>query len=128
MRLDKFKLTGATAMWDGRAGIHAFNSLRRMLEVNQHFNGAAEMLARVEGALKCTTGLDLPLPRKLFQNPDSSLGVAWDGLFLMLTTKGIGWRFQAQGEPRYVGDADTHGPPLEIIEALAHLARMAAAN
>ena len=122
-RAMRAKLTGMTASMDilDRA---SFEALRRLLEHhNTHFNGAAEQLCRVEAALRLSRGVDLPLPRAVHQNSNNSLGISWDGLFVLLTNEVIMWRFANQGEPRFVTDAATNGVPVEVLAALEHLAR-----
>lgn len=121
------RLTGASAecVFQSR---REFTNLRRLLELNTHFNGAMEMLERVEAALTLTTKLQFPVPTKLFQNPDSTIGLLFAHDFsLGLSTTSIVWRFARAGEPHAVHDAATKGVPQDVIDALAHLSRVSAA-
>lgn len=118
------KLTGVRAA-SSPPDRASFEQLRRLLEEhNTHFNGAAEQLCRIEAALRFAHSVALPLPSTVHQNENCSLGLSFDGLFLLLTTEMIAWRFAQQGEPRFVLDAATAGVPVEVLAALAHLSRL----
>lgn len=121
------RLTGASAecVFQSR---REFTNLRRLLELNTHFNGAMEMLERVEAALVGTTKLEFPVPTKLFQNPDCTISLLFAHDFsLALSNTSIVWRFARSGTPHAVHDAATKGVPQDVVDALAHLARMNAA-
>ncbi|HWA29090.1 MAG TPA: hypothetical protein VG734_25800 [Lacunisphaera sp.] len=121
------KLEGATAVCVFRSR-EDFTRLRRMLEINTHFNGAAEMLERVEAAVKLSTGEEFPVPRQLCQNGNMTLGLYWADFSMLVSSTTIVWRFARAGEPRAVNDAATEGVPVEVIQALAHIQKQSNAN
>lgn len=103
----------------------AFVAFRAQLaETNTHFNGAAEMLERIEAALKLTTGFELPFPNQFDQNGNMTLSLVWDDLSLIVNHQTIMWRIARTGEPRHVNDAATAGVPLQLIDALAGICRL----
>lgn len=118
------RLTGVMATMSP-PDVASFEALRRQLEHNNtHFNGAAEQLCRIEAALRFMHYVPLPLPRTVHQNENCSIGLSFEGLFVLLTNEMIAWRFAQQGEPRFVLDAATAGVPVELLNALAHLSRL----
>jgi hypothetical protein len=105
--------------------LHAFRTLWRMLQSNTHFNGAAEMLERIECALKHIHNVEFPKPSSITQNANMTLGLVWgDDFSILVSNTTIVWRFAKSGEPHAVNDAATAGVPHDVINALAHISRM----
>lgn len=118
------KMTGimAIAVFQDRS---QFRTLLGLLAVNTHFNGAAEMLERIEAALRLSSlAPELPVPNQLAQNGNMTLGLVWDDLSLVVSSDVILWRFCKTGEPHSVTDAATRGVPLDLLTALAHIAKL----
>jgi hypothetical protein len=99
----------------------AFEHLRALLRSNRDFGRASERLDALEHALRKRSGLGLPLPNEVIQNPDRSLALFWDG--------GVSVRAFREGLAYLIGGSagkPGKGVTLELVEALTLRARFQA--
>lgn len=94
-----------------------FASIRQSLRAILQFGRASERLDALEHELRLRRGIALPLPDRLMQNADGTLGLVWPGITVAANVDALVWLI---GGPT---GSQGEGLAPALVDSLAHLAK-----